>query len=83
MKKGAKYHIKWHDTLGIDEWCNWKRIEETAKICAENQWSVGFYVGDAHNYHIFAATINNSPGMLPYANVVMIPRGCVTKVKKL
>lgn len=75
-----KYHVKWHDTISVEEWCNIETIEAKAEECAENQETVGFYVGDKNDYHIFAATINNAEGMLPYASVTFIPKGCVKKV---
>ena len=83
LKKGKLYHIKWHDTVAIEQWCDWESIVEKAKENADNQESVGYYAGEAHDYHILASTINNSESMLPYANIALIPKGCIKKIKAL
>jgi len=83
LKKGNKYHIKWHDTLAIEQWCNWETIEEKAKECAHNQETIGFYIGTSHDYYVISSTINRAENMLPYANVTLIPTGCIKKITKL
>lgn len=80
LQKGKKYHIKWHDTLAIESWCNLESIEAKAQECSSSQESVGFYVADLHGYYILAGTTNKADGMLPYANIVFIPKGCVKKI---
>lgn len=82
LVKGKKYHIYWHDTLSIEAWCDEEQIYNQAKNCAENQETVGFYVTECFDYLVFASIINNSGNMLPYANVSLIPKGCIKKIKQ-
>lgn len=83
MKKNKIYYVYWHDTLGIDEWSNWETIENQAKLCAMNQETVGVYIGSSSGYEIFASTLNKSNNMLPYANISLIPKGCIVKIKEI
>jgi hypothetical protein len=80
LKKGKIYRVYWHDTVSIEQWCNLDEITGHAKKSAENQETVGFYIAEAFNYQIFCSTKNNTEGMLPYANVTLIPKGCIRKV---
>lgn len=83
MKKGFVYMVKWHDTLGIEAWCNWETIVETAKECKQNQISYGVYMGSIHGYAVLVSTINKAEKMLPFANVALIPKGCIKEFKKI
>lgn len=80
---GKKYHIFWHDTIGIEQWCDWENITERGKECASNQETIGFYVGKSSDYEIFCSTINRARNMLPYAQVSLIPTGVIKKIKLL
>lgn len=83
MKKNKIYYIYWHDTLGIEAWCDWEQIENQARACKENQETVGVYLGSVYGYEVFASTLNKSNNMLPYANVALIPKGCIVKIKEV
>lgn len=78
--KGKTYKVKWHDTMSIEAWCDIEQIKNQATKCSENQESIGFYVGRFSDYEVFAATLNHSENMLPYANVVLIPTGVIKKI---
>lgn len=87
MKKklieGKTYRIYWHDTIAIEPWCDWEQIDAKAKECAQNQETTGVYIGESNDYYIFASTINKAKNMMPFANVALIPRGCIKKIKRL
>lgn len=66
--------------MSIEAWCDLEQIKNQAEQCKENQESVGFYIGNLSGYEVFAATLNHSSNMLPYANVILIPTGTIKKV---
>lgn len=83
LKKGERYYIKWHDTFAIDAWISEEDVVARAAECNSRQESVGWLISEASDYLILSATKNSATGMLPYANICAIPKGCIKEIKKI
>lgn len=77
------YLVRWHDTLTIESWCNWEDIVEEARINSDSIESIGRYVGQSHNYYVFAAARNYAPGVKQFGTMDLIPKNVITSVTEL
>ena len=74
------YIIHWHDIHSNDEWLS----RDEAVAWAKYQWgeeyqTVGEIVDETEGYYLIAGTYGEDV----YSEVVMIPKGSVTKLEKI
>lgn len=82
IKEGEIVELTWFDAFGRGSWCATGDVMNGLYHPVECL-IIGYFIKEDKNFYVLSMGLQHDPQDAPFLHLEFIPKGCVTKIKKL